>query len=182
MNENIEYQITSGKFVVWKKEKSFTSIAVIDLKSRGLKIITINETQKIFLCEVHNNKLIIGMLMCHLQIVDIDNGTSIIIDKGVPTVYYQLEESEISVAVYNDGTATVIDKDFTEIYLGRNDFFCSYLDDSAIFCDRNGRIIIVDNKKVYDIYTEIKSVQQIGINSDTKQLFLANKGKIYVFE
>ena len=182
LNQKISYKITSGYFVIWEQEKSITEIGIISLTNRSLKQLKIGGNQKVFLCEIYNEKIIIGMHMCHLQIIDINTGKADIIEKGVPKSIFQLEDSQVFVAVFNDGMATIIDNEISEIFVGRNQLFCNHLDGATVFCDKTGKIILLEQGKSFETWSSVRNVQQVGTNPDSHQIFLANKGKIYIFE
>ena len=182
LNQHLSYQFSSGFFVFWQVDKTFTTVGVICLANNRLSSFKICGTQKTYLCEVKHNKLIMGMEDCHLQIIDLDNGRCDVINKGVPKIYYQIESSGNSISIFSDGTGIVIGKDISEIRVGGNDFMCNDMNGVGILCDNNGRVVVLDQGRQIQAWTQLKSIEQVGTNPDTSQIFLATRGKIHIFE
>ena len=182
LNQHIGYQFSSGYFVFWQVDKVYTTVGIICLSNNRLSSFKICGTQNVYLCEIKHNKLVLGMEDCHLQIIDLANGKWEVINKGMPKLYHQIESSGTSIAIFNDGTGTIIGKETSEVRLGGNDFICSDMNGVGILCENSGRVVVIDQGRQTQALTQLKNIEQIGTNPDTSQIFFASKGKIYIFE
>ena len=181
MNQNLCFQYSFNTLIFWQTNQSNTSIGLLSIDSRQLRTITISGIAEIYLCEIVQDKLVVGMNACHLQVIDLITCQCEVIKKGTPKQYFQMENKEASMAIFQDGSAVIIDKEIREINVNAGDYIYTDLDGVPVLCDSHGKVFICD-KEVSFLNFSCKSIQQIGVNLDTQQIFIAEKGMIKIIE
>ena len=177
-NPDLTFQYTNSRLVFWQKELNQTSIGIV--QNNKMRTLALNSTNDIYLCEIINDSLVIGMKSCHLQIIDLNDFSVEIIKKGVPSQVFRLNRQDAVLAVYNNGTVIKIQNDIKEFCVEGKNFVCGESEDLIVLASNDGKIYV--NWKKIDLKLDGKGPCQVGVNPDTHQIIFTEKGKISVFE
>lgn len=180
-NPSLIFQLTSNRFVFWESKNTTTSIGVLSLDTSELNTVVINGSGEVYICELVQGKLVVGIKGYHLQIIDLKTTLVEFIKKGNPESYYQMQTREAYVVIFRDGSAVIIDKDITEVFIGRDSYMCCDISGTPIFCNALGTVFI-SGRAPTQFNFFLKQVLQIGVNLDTHQIFMAEKGVISIIE
>lgn len=180
-NPDLNFEFSSNSLIFWQTSENTISIGVLSMLSQTLKTITINAVGEVDLCEIVQDKLIVGVRNYDLQVIDLNTNVAQSIKKGPLKQYYRMTSKMTSIALFCDGNAVVIDKEISEVRVGTGNFTFTDLKGIGILCDKYGRIVFCDGVE-REIQFVGKKVQAVGVNEDTQQILVAEKGVVHVIE
>lgn len=173
---NFRYQ--SQALIFYQTSQSSTSFGVL-IKGQ-LKTFSFNLSNEVYFCELVQEKLVIGMKGCHLQIVDIKTLEIQVLSKGVPKQVFYLPINESVFAVFPNDEVCVIDNEAKFFKLKGQNFTCCETEGQILVSSQDGFSYL--NWVKVGINKVGKRLAAIGINPDTRQIVCAEKGQVHIFE
>lgn len=175
---DLTFHYHSGILIFFQTTQSSTLFGI--LNKGNLKTFSFNLTNQVYFCELVNEKLVIGMQGCHLQIVDIETLDIKVIEKGVPKQVFYLPINDLVFVVFPNQEVCVVDSECKFFKLQGQNFTC---------CETEGQILVTSqddfsylNWASIGIKKVGKRLVAMGINPDTRQIICAEKGQVHIFE
>ena len=180
-NPSLHFEYSSNTLIFWQSTSTAVNIGLLSLNTQTLKTVEISSGSEVLFCEILQGKLVVGIRGCNLQVINLESMTTQGIAKGDVSQYFQMNSRQASVALMRNGNAVVIDKEIKEVRVGSGDFFCTDMLGVGILSDEHGRLVFCDGID-RNVQFTAKKVQAIGVNEDTMQILVAEKGLLHVLE
>lgn len=180
-NNGVSYSFSSGFLIIWEKIQLTTLIGVICFVTNSCKQFKLISNNDIYFCEIVKGKLVVCIEGCHMNIIDLNNAQNICVRKGTPKQYFSMSSCEASLSIFDDGTGVIIDKEIKEFRATDEDYCFADIFGKPILCSGQSNELII-NGEPHLIPFKLKSVQQIGCNPDTQDIYLSEKGIIHIIE